>query len=110
MACNSSHSHASHSEAATEDGSGALTALRRFLVVLRFLRPALFLSAALRFQTLLKNGDQVDHLSRRLFLLRFLFDFFATGFDLLLDDFHERIPVVVLVFFRVPLRGRSEER
>src|SRR5436853_7392330 len=62
-----------------------------------------FLLLAGLLQTLLENGNQINHLGR---LWRFpwlLFDFFSASFDFFLDHFHKRFAIIVLVLLRFPL-------
>src|SRR3954462_1043455 len=73
-----------------------------FLVMLRFFWRGLSFAPTLRFQALLQHRHEIDHLRRRLFLFRLLFDFLPARFDLLLDYFHQRFAVIILVFLGVP--------
>src|ERR1044071_4313214 len=63
--------------------------------------PLLFALALRLRQALPENGNQIDHLRRRLLRLCFFLDLFPARFHLLLDHFHEGIAVVVFVFLRV---------
>jgi hypothetical protein len=69
-----------------------------------------FLRGPSLFETLLQNRYEIDHFGRRFFRLRFLFDLFSSGCHFLFDHFHERLTIIVPIFFRIPFCAHAVDQ
>src|SRR5882762_3934110 len=61
-------------------------------------------------EALLQNRYQIDHLCRFRRFPWFLFDFLTAGFHFFLDHVHERLAIIVFVFFRLPFGRHAADK
>ena len=55
----------------------------------------------------MQDGNQVDYFGWLGCFLWLFLDLFSAGFNFLFDHFHERLAIIVAIFFRFPLRAHA---